>query len=328
MRRTSTLVLVTPRIMSLVLAVALTAGIGSCGTEQSSGPRCSPGLAVATGTTQRQIEFGGDERSYLLHVPPAYDGRTRLPVIMLFHGFGGDARDVLHSTRMDELADKENALIVAPQGSGIISSWDFGSDSDQPGTDVAFAHDLLDDVKEAACVDADRVFAAGFSNGSALALALACEDSSDFAAFAGVAAPFYAKRCQSAPPRSIIYFHGAADVVVPYSGSKTIIGRLPGVIEAMTTWAMHDECRRPAQTSTVSKHVELYRWTRCAGSHDISAYVVASGGHAWPGGIDLRTPAGRNGSDAEAVPRTGMTQEINATDLMWSFFSRHPRSRG
>ena len=314
--------------MSVVLAIVLMTALVSCGTERSSGPRCSPELTIATGTTERQIESGADERSYLLHVPPSYDGRTRLPVIVLFHGLGGDAGDVLRSTRMDELADEEGAVIVAPQGSGIIASWDFGSDSDKPGADVAFAHDLLDEVKGTACVDPDRVFAAGFSNGSALALALACEDSTDFAAFAGVAAPFFAQRCRSAPPRSIIYFHGAADVVVPYSGSKTIIGRLPGVIEAMTRWALHDECRRPARTSTVSEHVQLYRWTRCAGSHDISAYVVAAGGHAWPGGIDLRTPADRGRADAEMLPRTGTTQEISATDLMWSFFARHPRSPG
>jgi polyhydroxybutyrate depolymerase len=309
---------------AIFAAVAVASLLASCGpTESSSGPQCSPAQPRSEGTTKHEIESLGAGRSYLVHVPPDYDGRTRLPVIFLFHGIGSDAGAALKVTRMQELADQEDVIVVAPQGAGIIPSWNYRAAHDEPASDVAFAHQVLDRVKDTTCVDPDRVYAAGFSNGSALILALACEDSRDFAAFGAVSAPYYEPRCDAAPPRSIIYFHGAADIIVPYSGADTLIGEMPPVTEALSDWATHDQCRQPARKSVVSKHVSVSRWSGCAGGSDVAAYLVAGGGHRWPGGIDvterLRTNAGAQ--DLQGP----MTQEIHATKLMWEFFAEHPR---
>jgi polyhydroxybutyrate depolymerase len=315
---------VIPRVPGVALAlVAVTSTLVSCGpTDEPSGPQCSTVQPRTEGTTKHAIESQGVGRSYLVRVPPGYDGRTRLPVVLLFHGIGGDARAALATSRMDELSDQEDVIIVAPQGAGIIPSWNYRSADDESASDVAFAHDVLDRVKDTTCVDPDRVYAAGFSNGSALTLALACENSHDFAAFGAVSAPFYEPRCDDAPPRSIIYFHGAADIIVPYGGADTIIGEMPAVTDALTSWATHDQCRQPAKKSTVSRHVTLSRWSGCARGTDVAAYEVAGGGHRWPGGIDV-VPRETN---TEAKNLQGvMTQEIHATKLMWKFFSEHGR---
>ena len=297
------------RVLFALCVVAAMTTLVSCGPDAStaSGPACSPANPPEDGTTRHQIEFQGKERTYLRHLPPGYDGRTRLPVIMLFHGLGDDAEGIMAWTRMDELADTEDAIVVVPEGGRTVLAWDFSAGADDPKSDVAFAHELLDRVKDTTCVDERRAYAAGFSNGSTLTLALACEDSRDFAAFGAVAGPYYdPHRCDSAPPRPIIYFHGANDLVIPYAGAKTIIGDLPGVTEALTYWAAHNECDSPAKSSRVSAEVKVSRWTGCAANSDVSAYLIAGGAHAWPGGFD---EAGSSG--------------IRATQLIWEFFSEH-----
>ena len=44
--------------------------------------------------------------------------------------------------------------------------------------------------------------------GRGFALALACESSRDFAAFAAVSGRYFEPRCDVAPPRPILYFLG------------------------------------------------------------------------------------------------------------------------
>jgi polyhydroxybutyrate depolymerase len=62
------------------------------------------------------------------------------------------------------------------------------------------------------------------------------------------------------------------------------------------------------------------RWTRFAtpgGPDDVEViwYTVGDGGHTWPGGIPL----------PEVI--TGPTSDaIDATRVMWEFFTRHART--
>jgi polyhydroxybutyrate depolymerase len=296
------------RVLVAICVVAAMTPLVSCGPESSSpsGSACSPANPPDDGTTRHQIEFQGKERSYLRHLPPGYDGRTRLPVIMLFHGLGDDAEGILAWSRMAELADTEDAIVIVPEGGRTVLAWDFSAGADDPDSDVSFAHHLVDRVMDTTCVDERRVYAAGFSNGSTFTLALACEDVRMFAAFGAVAGPYYDPRCDSAPPRPIIYFHGANDLIIPYAGARTIIGDLPGVTETLTYWTAHNECDSPARTSRESADVKVSRWTGCADDGDVSAYLIAGIGHTWPGAFD---GAG--------------TGAASATELMWEFFSEH-----
>jgi polyhydroxybutyrate depolymerase len=307
-RHSLTLDHVIKRVLVALCAATVLTSLVSCSPEAStpSGPACSPANPPEDGTTRHRIEFQGEESSYLRHLPPGYDGRTRLPVVMLFHGLGDDAEGILAWTRMDELADTEDAIVVVPEGDRTDLAWDFSAGADDPDSDVSFAHAVLERVKDTTCVDERRVYAAGFSNGSTLTLALACEASHDFAAFGAVSGPYYAPRCDSSPPRPIIYFHGANDLIIPYGGARTVIGDLPGVTETLTYWAEHNECDSPARTSRESPDIKVSRWTGCASDSDVSAYLIDGGDHTWPGGFDGPGSGG-----------------IKATELMWEFFSEH-----
>ncbi len=252
-------------------------------------------------------------RTYLLHVPPGYDGTTRTPVIVLFHGLGGNSAAVAHSTRMMTLADQAGFILVAPQGLGATSKWDFRSPPTAAPSDLGFADRLVKSIKRNACVDKHRTYAAGFSNGAALTLALACKGTTEFAAYAAVGAPYFNESCNSAPPASIIYFHGTADKVVPFAGGDTAIGPLPGVISALQGWVTHDACPPRGSRTTVTAHVRHFDWTACRKGAGVDVYEVLRGGHAWPG----------QASGSPGRVQGVQTQEVNASELIWRFFEEH-----
>ncbi|MEV7398752.1 PHB depolymerase family esterase [Aeromicrobium sp. NPDC092404] len=299
------------------IAAVLATGTTACGkAETIREPRddCAPARSLPTGSTERTMEAGGQQRRYLIHVPPGYDGSTKTPLVMLFHGLGGSPQAVIDTTSMAELADQDDTILVAPLARGRVAEWDFRTPISNPTSDLAFVRDLVKELESEACVDSSRLFAAGFSNGSVLALALACDGTTKFAAYGAVSGPYWSESCRSSPPASIIYFHGLRDKVVPYVGSRTVIGPLPPVNDVMAAWAAHDRCPPASATTTVSRHVRHFTWKQCRADSDVDVYVVDNGGHRWPGGKPV--PSGR----VSGV----MTQEIDASTLIWRFFERRP----
>ena len=49
-----------------------------------------PDSVLSSGDTNRMLTVGGKQRSYVLHVPAAYDGSSAVPFIIDFHGITGD----------------------------------------------------------------------------------------------------------------------------------------------------------------------------------------------------------------------------------------------
>ena len=283
--------------------------------------QCIPAQAMPAGITRHSLDEAGIRRDFLVHVPPGYDGTARTPVVFLFHGLGGDPARLLKTTHMAALADKNGFIVVAPQGLGKVAEWDFRTPATAPDSDLRAVRDMVSEVKKGACVDSSRVYAAGFSNGSALTLALACDGSVPFAAYGAVSGPFIGTSCSKAPPASIIYFHGMNDSVVPFDGADTAIGRLPAASTTLAEWQGRDGCLPTDSTTTVTQRVRHFAWSSCNAGTSVEMYAVANGGHRWPGG-ETSAPVGDDG----VTPH-----DIDASALIWRFFERHPRggqSRG
>lgn len=309
-----------PARAAIVIVAALVAMcLVSCdsGAERNdTKSSCSPDKELAAGTATVTIDVRGVERRFLLHVPTGYEGAKPTPAVFLFHGLGGSNSAIMAISQMAEEADRRGFLLIAPQGRGSTPGWDYQTPASKKGSDLAFVHTLVKDVRKRACVDGDRTYMAGFSNGSFLTLAVACSKSRDFAAFGGIGASFSAEHCAGAPARPIIYFHGTGDRIVPFAGASTSFGRFPPVALALRSWATHNACDAKQAVSEVSSAVKKHDWGGCAKGSDLQAYIIEGGGHRWPGGTDV--PSGQNIG--------AMTQDIDATELMWQFFVKHPRS--
>ena len=142
---------------------------------------------------QKSIESGGLERRYSVHLPPSYEVGTPTPLIIAFHGGGGDGEGMELLTHMDEISDRERFIVVYPDG--INRNWNDGRSQINPGVDdVGFVRDLLDQLGSDYSIDTKRVYATGISNGGFMSYRLAFDLSGRFAAIASVGAPLSEQR--------------------------------------------------------------------------------------------------------------------------------------
>lgn len=282
-------------------------------TAQPDDPDCGPGLQHAPGDSDGSISSGGLDRTYILHVPPSYDGASAMPLVIGLHGFGSDARDQALYSRFPQKADAEGFIVVSPNGSGTPQMWTFPGLGDVD--DAAFISDLIDTLQQQLCIDADRVYLAGMSNGAAISTSIACALPDRIAAIAEVAATAAPRLCQAGEPIPIITFRATADQCVPYEGGTSACGmRLPVIPaeESLLLWAQHNGCSETPAVERISEHVVRTAYEACADGADTVMYTTEGDGHTWPG--------------SAFVPRLGpVTREIDATDLIWDFFLAHPR---
>jgi predicted esterase len=88
-----------------------------------------------------------------------------MPVLFVFHGFGGDIASILDDGALETIAQEEGMLVVVAQGEEISGrlGWDVVTPENP---DVAFFDDMLTCVGESFEVDPSRVYVAGHSNGA------------------------------------------------------------------------------------------------------------------------------------------------------------------
>lgn len=278
------------------------------------------------GTTERQLSHDGLDRSYLLHIPPSYDGRTLMPLVLVFHGGGGNARNVLRQTHFDEVADRNGFIAAFPNGTGrlarLLLTFNAGNCCgvavERGVDDDGFTRALIGELTSTLAVDPRRVYVTGLSNGAIMSYRLACEAADLIAAIAPVAGALNAPNCSPAAPISLIAFHGTADQAVLYEGGSAPVqpdrrDRVDAsVADSVGFFVAFNGCAG-APVSTRSGSIVHDSWAGCGSGTAVELYTVEGGGHAWPGG-----EAGFAGSD---VP----TDEIDAGEAMWAFFAAHPK---
>ncbi len=273
------------------------------------------------------LEHAGRRRTYVLHLPPAHDGRTPLPLVVVLHGGGGNAGNAIALTGFSDLADRDAFAVVYPNGTGRLEdrllTWNSGNCCgyalEHQVDDVGFLRALLQTLEAGAGVDPRRVYVTGISNGGMLAYRAACELSGRIAAIAPVAAAMNVEQCAPAHPLSVVAFHGTADENVRYEGGRPrriVDLRHPRVDQpvshAISFWVGHNGCapapRREEQGNVL---VETYAGGR--EGTEVVLYTLRGGGHSWPGGAAIRPwidPPSPN---------------LAATEQMWEFFRRHAR---
>lgn len=263
-----------------------------------------------------------------LGVPPQADGQQPLPLVLDLHGYSEGADVHLQFTKMEDLGRAKGFMVLTPHGSGDVPFWNsFG----QPAPDdVGYLTGLVDQVAASQCVDLNRVYVDGMSNGAFMASLLACRRPTVFAAAVMVAGLQFPDGCADGPPVPVMAVHGTDDDYVRYEGGfgdgvrtlgvdpamATTAGRNLSVPDAATAWSRRNGCAAGAApvTNKVASDVELMEWPGCAAP--VQLYVVRDGGHSWPG-------SEFSANLTDVVGRTAMS--VDATARAWEFFEAYPR---
>ncbi|WP_152052632.1 alpha/beta hydrolase family esterase [Tautonia marina] len=289
------------------------------------------------GRHQGTIEVAGHSWSFALHVPAGYeaDSDRQWPLVLALHGASGSGTAFLDEAGWDDLADREGVIIAAPSGlpmrpevspSRVFNPRLWNSRQHPPDRprsqvdDLAFFDALLDEITRRWRIDPDRIYAAGHSNGGAMALRLAAERSEVFAAVASVAGLRYVEPPNEARGVSILTIFGGADPLLPTEGGLSVlpweVRRTPEILPELKRYAAQIGC---PQVDTVIEHdgpMHFFFYPPSPEGATLGFILLDRHGHAWPGG------QARLAEPLLIGPRNDL---IDATAVIWKFFAHRRR---
>jgi len=323
--------MVLTRFCLLVLAVLASGTI--LAQDQDGTPN---GDAYGPGDHTLALKVGKLKRSYIVHVPPKYDANRPMPVVLMLHGRGGNARAAMKQTGWHRKADREGFLAVFPEGIrpdpsrrarfvGNPQTWNDGSGRFYAGKnqidDVGFTKALIDDLISRFAVDGQRIYVTGFSNGSSMTYRLGVELSDRIAAIAPVASSgLRIEDPKLKRPIPMITIQGSADPRNPLEGGDIrIFGRIdkrPPIRESVESWARLLDCPPTPKTIRDQDGIKGVRYGPGKEGAEVVFYTVEGMGHIWPGA-------------KRVLPKRLVgepTDKLNGTDLIWEFFKKHAMS--
>lgn len=191
-------------------------------------PGC--GTSGPTGVQNGTIDVGGTARTYVLFVPPGYDGSRAFPLVFAWHGRTGTAANARAYFGFEAVAAGA-AIVVYPQGLPVSADpGDTGWELSSTGRDVAFYDALHARLRETYCVGS--TYSMGHSFGGYMSNTVACArggtDPGEVRAIAPIAGGGPFGGCSGDPVAAVV-IHGTGDMVVPYTqgeGSRDVwLGR-------------------------------------------------------------------------------------------------------
>ena len=227
------------------------AGDGSPG-DQSAQPGTCPSPTLGAGDTSLTLQVGSVSRSYVLHVPPTYDGSQPVPLVLDFHGIGVTGWGELSSSPYPAVTDPEGVVMAFPDGltGPIGTGWNMGPCCVADVDDLGFARALVTQIRQIACIDPARIYAVGVLTGGGMVYYLACQAADVFAAVAPAAFDLLQETvddCRPSRPITEISFRGTADTRVAYAGgASSLVPGMPitflGAQATFERWAQIDGC--------------------------------------------------------------------------------------
>lgn len=278
-----------------LLCSALVLGLDFGRSPEAAGP-CSS--VMRAGSSDLTITSAGQQRQARLHVPSAPAGK-QLPLVFAFHGAGATGEFMERYSGLSGVADKGQFVVVYPNASGSHPFWSLNDQAPNGPQDATFISDLLDDVEDSLCIDTQRVFATGVSNGGGFTARIGCRLSTRFTAIAPVAGGYKAiPDCDAKRPVSVLEIHGTEDRAVPYWGAPPDYrGSVPRYLAG---WRRIDHCGAKPVDQRIAAGTVHKIWADCANGTRVEHIKRWGRGHEWPG----------------AFGAPGM----NASQVVWDFF--------
>ena len=279
------------------------------------------------------LQHGGRRRSYVVHVPRAGADRPR-PVVLAFHGGGGEAGGFKDYAGLDIVADREGFVVAYPNGSGVLPrrllTWNAGEccgyAMNQRVDDTGFAIAVLDDLARRTSIDPRRVYATGHSNGAMMAYRLGTERAERIAAIVPVAGGISQDRFAPSRRIALLAIHSVDDpralyeggVGPPFPGTDVRSSHRP-VSEGLEKWRRHNGCSastrvaetRKGRSGSTVQTATLLEWEGCTAGARVAHWKLTGVGHGWPG------TAPRARDDVIGTP----TMLVTTAEEIWRFVS-------
>ncbi len=225
---------------------------------------------------------------YYLAFPESWDGTSKMPAIMFYHGHNSSGLSPLRSRGLRESFLDRGYLLISPNGvarPGGVRAWPARPGHGGGRDDVAFSLTVLENVAAKIPVDLERVIVSGFSAGGSMAWMMGCYAGDRFAAVISVAGalrePHPDGLCPNPAPRAL-QVHGFADKQVPFEGRGIREWHQGDVHETLSLFRRTNRCRSNRDTIEVGETWRTRHWRSC--QFGDLAYAEHDGGHGLPRG--------------------------------------------
>ncbi|ACD89669.1 esterase, putative [Chlorobium limicola DSM 245] len=295
-------------------------------------------LAFGEGDLQRQTVMQGSiERTFYVHYPKNRHPAVPKALVFVLHGGGGaDARTMANRTGMNEIADREDFMVIYP--AGIDGQWNDGRGKSFRRTkdntdvdDVGFISALIDLFVKKGEADSARIYVMGLSNGGMMTHRLGIELGKKLAAIAPVIAnmPENISDQKVAMALPVLIMNCTDDPMMPWKGGHVrVLGKEYGTVlstdKTVRYWVaaaqlpLKPETRYLDDVSRSDKcTVEVDRYSAAGRRTEVVLYRIRGGGHNLPGG---------NTPDRPRLlgPKC---MDISGSEAIWSFFKKYSRAK-
>jgi len=281
-----------------------------------------------TGLVRKTLTHGGRRRSYSLHLPGNAVPVRPLPVLFVLHGGDGAGAQVMASgSGYNEIADRENFIVVYPFG--LQGQWNDGRGKsfrrrdNSSVDDVGFIGAVIDELFREFSIDRRRVYVMGVSNGGMMTLRLGIELGDRVAAIAAVVANLPDRLASARPvrPLPVLIMNGTRDPLVPWKGGAVrVFGKDYGdVLSTESTVAFWvkanglngpvEKNQLPDRVSTDGCRVEVSAYRSEGDRPPVILYAIQGGGHSFPGARTL----------LRYILLGNKCMDINGAQVIWDF---------
>jgi poly(3-hydroxybutyrate) depolymerase len=295
-------------------------------------------LSFQTGRNDYTVTVDNAPREFIVYVPGGYDANQPTPVVFMFHGSNQSGNLMYENTKWVNRAEAENIIVVFPTAwkypligeGGKHEKWNditlfvLAEPNTELKDDVKFTKTMLAQVEATFNVDVKRIYATGFSNGGSFVSTRLLPEMNDvFAAFAisGSGTKLGNEQISANLPTNIaasLYsIIGTNDEKIAEGTSK------PRPFPLDTNAILNDDLFGTMLTNTASllgldpAKYEVksesgytaftYNQSTLGADNEYIFLMINNMGHVYPSVDNNR-------------------YQIDAAELFWEFFVRHPKS--
>ena len=255
-------------------------------------------------------------RAYKLYIPSGYTGQEALPLIVMLHGCKQNPDDFAAGTRMNQVAEENNCLVVYPgqaPGANISHCWNWFKAGEQQRDrgEPSIIADITRKIVAEYKIDRRRVYIAGLSAGGAMA-AIMADSYPDLYAAVGIHSGLPAGAAHDLPSAfaamrgmrgrrgagngagavagkgmPVIVFHGDRDRTVnPSNGEQALAQCVADKADNLTPAGGPQASGLKVETGQVPNGRIYTRTVQHddAGKAIAEHWIIHGAGHAWSGG--------------------------------------------